>query len=73
MVDTQVKLIAMHILRKMDKTGATVFKNIIDQFLHDTEDDQFFFGFEPVLVIMEAAAGIHRARAADLLKQVIDG
>ncbi|MCY1557923.1 hypothetical protein D9M68_948150 [compost metagenome] len=63
----------MYILCKVDKTGATVFKDIIDQFLYNTEYDQFLFGFQPFAVVMKTAAGIHGTRAADLLKQIVYG
>lgn len=73
MVDAEVEFIAMHILREVDKTGAAVLKDIIDQFLDDTEDHQLFFSFEPVLVFMKTAAGINAAGTTDLLEQVIHG
>src|SRR5688572_1306781 len=63
----------MNILRKMDKAGTAVFKYIIDEFLYNPEDDKFFFRFQPVLIIMKAAAGINGATTADFLEQVIDG
>jgi hypothetical protein len=45
----------------MDKAGATVFKNIVNQFLHNTEHDKFLFRFQSVFVVMKTAAGIHAA------------
>ena len=57
-VDTEIELIGMYILGEVDKTGAAVLEYIVDQFLYDTEDDQFFFSFESFLVFMETAAGI---------------
>ncbi len=73
MVDTQVKFVGMYILGEVDKTCTAVFEDIIDQFLHDTEDDQFLLALQPVLVFMEAAAGVDASRSADLLEQVVDG
>ena len=73
MVDAEVELVSMYILGEVDKTGIAVLKNIIDQFLHNAEDDQFFFFFKSFLVLMETAAGIDGTRAADLLEQVVDG
>src|SRR5688572_28742322 len=63
----------MYILCKMYKAGTAVFKYIIDKFLYNPEDDEFFFGFQPVLIIMKSTAGVNSATTADFLEQVIDG
>ena len=72
-VDAKVKLITMHILCKVNKTCATMFKNIIDELLHNAEDHEFFFCFQSVLVFMEAAAGVDGAGATYFLEEVVDG
>lgn len=60
-VDAEVKLVTVYILGEVDKTCAAMFEDIIDQFLHYAEDDQFFLAFQAVLVFMETAAGIDGA------------
>ncbi len=72
-VDTEVEFIGMHILCEVYKTGAAVLEYIVDQFLYDSEDDQFFLAFEAFFIFMETAAGVDGARAANFLEQVVDG
>ena len=71
-MNAQKTEVVMHILRQVNKAGIAVLKNIIDQLLHNAENDQFFFRFQPVFIFMKTAAGIDAAGAADFLKQVID-
>ena len=72
-MDAKVKLAGMNVLGEMDKTGVTVFKNIIDKLLHYPENDQFLFFFQPFFILMKTAAGIDGTGATDFLEQVIDG
>lgn len=72
-VDAEVEFVGMHILGEVDEAGAAVFQDIVDQFLHDAEDDKFFFSLEPVFVLMKATAGVDAAGSADFLKEIVDG
>lgn len=47
-------------------------EDVVHQFLHDAEDDEFLFGLDPVLVIMKTGAGIYGSAPADLLEKVVD-
>ena len=72
MVDAQVELIGMYVLSEVDKTGAAVLEDIVDEFLHDPENNQFFFGFQPFFILMKTAAGIDGPGTTDFLKKVIN-
>ena len=50
-----------------------MFQNIVHQFLDHAEDDQFLVGVQAIAVIMKTATGVHAARTADLLEEVVDG
>ena len=51
----------MNILSQVNEAGAAVFKNIIYEFLHYPEYNEFFFPLQPVFVFMKTAAGIDAA------------
>lgn len=73
MVQADKELVAAGVLGEVYKAGVAVLENIVDQFLYDPENDQLIFRLEPLAIVMEAGAGVHAARAADLLEEVIDG
>jgi len=73
MVQPDEELIATGILGQVDEAGVAVFEDIIDQLLYDPEDDQLVLCLQPLAIVVKAGAGVHAARAADLLKEVIDG
>ena len=70
-VDAYKEFVAVGVLGEVDETGITVFEDVVDQFLEDTEDDLFLFATESFAVVVEAAAGIHGAGATDFLKKVV--
>ena len=57
----------------MDEAGIAVLEDIVNELLDDTENDELILGFEAFAVIVKTRAGIHAARATDLLKEVIYG
>src|ERR1043165_7620795 len=72
-MEANIQFITTQVLSKVNKTGITVFQDVIYQFLYHSENDEFLVCVQAFAVIVKATAGIHTARAADLLKQVVHG
>ncbi len=70
-MQTYEKFVVVCILCKMNETGIAMLEDIIYQFLDHAKNDQFIFGLHPFSVIMKTGTGIHAARAADFLKEII--
>ncbi|MFN9960047.1 MAG: hypothetical protein ACK55I_43745, partial [bacterium] len=61
------------ILCEVNESGVAVFENIVHQFLHHPEYNQFLLHFHSVIVVVKAATRVDGAGSIDLLKKVIDG
>jgi hypothetical protein len=57
----------------MHEAGIGVLEDVIDQFLHDSEDEQFLFGYESLAIVMESTAGIDGTCTTYFLEQVVNG
>ena len=68
MMNSDEEFISTHVLRKVDEAGITMFKNVVDQFLDNPEDDELIFRLHTFAVVVESAAGVHATRAADFLE-----
>jgi hypothetical protein len=72
MMKPKIEPTFLHILCDVHETGVGVFEDVVDQFLHDPEDEQFLFRNESLAVIMEPAAGVDGAGATYVFLQLFD-
>ena len=73
MVHADIEFIAAQVLGEVNEAGVAMFKDVINEFLDYAKDDEFLFGVHAFAVIVEAAAGVHAAGAADFLEEVVYG
>src|SRR3569833_2737227 len=70
MMNTKINNIPLCILRKMNKSGATVLNDIRYQFLHNTKYQQFLFVIQTLPVIMKSCAGIDHTRSIYFFEEI---
>lgn len=71
-VEPQVEASVLDVLGDVHEAGVAVLQHVVDEFLHDAEDEEFLFGYEALAIVVEAAAGVHGAGSADFLEEVVD-
>ena len=58
MMDAEINIVPVGILRKVDKAGVAVFDDVGYKFLYDPEYQEFLLEFQALPVIMEPRSGI---------------
>src|SRR5690242_13819174 len=70
-MEANIQFITTQVLGEVNKTGIAVFQYVIYQLLYHSENDQFLIGMQPFAIIVKAATGVHAARTAYFLKQIV--